>query len=141
MERAARKEGNKMSSDFGEIEHLKVSQKGPDDFVSKADQAAERTLYDELSHARPGWGFLMEEAGEIEGEPGKPRFIVDPLDGPSNFLHAIPQFAVSISVQEPKLAGGWSAVTAAPVYQPVTDENTWAARGRGAGLPAPPPPR
>src|SRR3546814_7255958 len=107
IERAARKAGTKLRRDFGEIEHLQVSQKGPADFVSKADQAAERTLYDELSHARPGWGFLMEEAGEIEGEPGKPRFIVDPLDGTSNFLHAIPQFAVSIAVQEPKLGGGW----------------------------------
>ena len=73
--------------------------------MSKADQAAERTLYDELTHARPGWGFLMEEAGEIEGEPGKPRFIIDPLDGTSNFLHAIPQFAISIAVQEPKPRG------------------------------------
>src|SRR3546814_4091545 len=84
------------------MQHLQVSQKGPADFVSKADQAAERTLYDELTHARPGWGFKMEEAGEIEGDPGKPRFIIDPLDGTSNFLHAIPHFAISIAVQEPK---------------------------------------
>ncbi len=134
MERAARKAGTKLRRDFGEIEHLQVSQKGPADFVSKADQAAERTLYDELTHARPGWGFLMEEAGEIEGEPGKPRFIIDPLDGTSNFLHAIPQFAISIAVQEPKLGGGWGDVTAGLIYQPVTDESYWAERGRGAWL-------
>lgn len=134
MERAARKAGAKLRRDFGEIEHLQVSQKGPADFVSKADQAAERTLYDELSYARPGWGFLMEEGGDIPGDAGKPRFIVDPLDGTSNFLHAIPHFAISIAVQEPKPDGSWGDVTAALVYQPVTDESYWAERGRGAWL-------
>src|SRR3546814_2626582 len=103
MERAARKAGTKLRRDFGEVEHLQVSQKGPADFVSKADQAAERTLYDELTHARPGWGFKMEEAGEIEGDPGKPRFIIDPLDGTSNFLHAIPHFAISIDRKSTRL--------------------------------------
>ena len=134
IERAARKAGAKLRRDFGEIEHLQVSQKGPADFVSKADQAAERTLYDELCYARPGWGFVMEEAGIIEGEPGKPRFIVDPLDGTSNFLHAIPHFSISIAVQEPRPDGSWGDVTAALVYQPVTDESYWAERGRGAWL-------
>ena len=134
MERAARKAGTKLRRDFGEIEHLQVSQKGPADFVSKADQAAERTLYDELGRDRPGWGFVLEEGGIIEGEPGKPRFIIDPLDGTSNFLHAIPHFAISIAVQEPKPGGGWGDVTAALVYQPVTDESYWAERGRGAWL-------
>src|SRR3546814_11730383 len=76
----------------------------------------------------------MEEAGGIGEEPGKPRFIVDPLDGTSNFLHAIPQFAVLIAVQEPTLGGGWGDVTAALVYQPVTDESYWAESGRGAWL-------
>src|SRR3546814_16447602 len=70
----------------------------------------------------------MEEAGEIEGDPGKPRFIIDPLDGTSNFLHAIPHFAISIAVQEPKPGGGWGDVTAALVYQHVTDESSWAER-------------
>jgi myo-inositol-1(or 4)-monophosphatase len=134
MERAARKAGAKLRRDFGEIEHLQVSQKGPADFVSKADQAAERTIYDELCYARPGWGFLMEEGGDIAGEAGKPRFIVDPLDGTSNFLHAIPHFAISIAVQEPRPDGSWGDVTAALVYQPVTDESYWAERGRGAWL-------
>ncbi|WP_292959577.1 inositol monophosphatase family protein [Novosphingobium sp. UBA1939] len=135
MERAARKAGTRLRRDFGEVEHLQVSRKGPADFVSKADQAAERTIWDELRQARPDWGFLMEEGGEIAGEPGKPRFIVDPLDGTSNFLHGIPHFAISIAVQEPTLDGrGWGEVTAGIVYQPVTDESFWAEKTRGAWL-------
>lgn len=135
MEKAARKAGGKLRRDFGEIEHLQVSRKGPSDFVSKADRVAERTIWDELKAARPGWGFLMEEGGEIAGEEGKPRFIVDPLDGTSNFLHGIPHFAISIAAQEPKLDGsGWGEVTAAVVYQPVTDETFWAEKSRGAWL-------
>ena len=135
MERAARRAGGRLRRDFGEIEHLQVSRKGPSDFVSKADRAAERTLYDELKQARPDWGFLLEEAGEIAGEPGKPRWIVDPLDGTSNFLHGIPHFAISIAAQEPKLDGsGWGDVTAAVIYQPITDETFWAEKNRGAWL-------
>ena len=99
MEKAARKAGQRLRRDFGEVEHLQVSRKGPADFVSKADQAAERTIYDELRAARPDWGFLLEEAGEIPGDPGKPRWVIDPLDGTSNFLHGIPHFAVSIAAQ------------------------------------------
>ena len=96
MERAARRAGGRLRRDFGEVEHLQVSRKGPADFVSKADQIAERTIYDELRQARPDWGFLLEEAGEIDLDPSKPRWVVDPLDGTSNFLHGIPHFAVSI---------------------------------------------
>ncbi|WP_120717857.1 inositol monophosphatase family protein [Tsuneonella amylolytica] len=135
MEKAARKAGGKLRRDFGEVEHLQVSRKGPSDFVSKADRQAERAIWDELKVARPGWGFLMEEGGEIDGDEGKPRFIVDPLDGTSNFLHGIPHFAVSIAVQEPKLDGsGWGEVTAGVVYQPITDETFWAEKSRGAWL-------
>ncbi|MCB2066736.1 MAG: inositol monophosphatase [Erythrobacter sp.] len=135
MEKAARKAGGRLRRDFGEIEHLQVSQKGPADFVSKADQAAERTIYDELRQARPGWGFLMEEAGEIDMTLDQPRWIVDPLDGTSNFLHGIPHFAVSIAVQEPKLDGsGWGDVVAGVIYQPITDETFWAEKSRGAWL-------
>ena len=135
IEKAARKAGQRLRRDFGEIEHLQVSRKGPADFVSKADQAAERTLYDELRAARPGWGFLFEEAGTVEGDPDKPRFVIDPLDGTSNFLHGIPHFAISIAVQEPRLDGkGWGDVTAALVYQPITDESFWAEKSRGAWL-------
>ena len=140
MEKAARKAGQRLRRDFGEVEHLQVSRKGPADFVSKADQASERTLWDELRAARPGWGFELEEGGTIAGEPGKPRFIIDPLDGTSNFLHGIPHFAISIAVQEPALDGkghdgsGWGDVTAGIVYQPITDESFWAEKNRGAWL-------
>lgn len=135
MEKAARKAGGRLRRDFGEIEHLQVSRKGPADFVSKADQASERTIYDELLAARPEWGFLMEEAGEILGDPTKPRWIVDPLDGTTNFLHGIPHFAISIAVQEPRLDGqGWGEVTAGLIYQPITDESFWAEKSRGAWL-------
>ena len=135
MEKAARKAGGRLRRDFGEVEHLQVSHKGPADFVSKADRIAKRTIYDELLAARPDWGFVMEEAGVIEGDENKPRWIVDPLDGTSNFLHGIPHFAISIAVQEPKLGGGgWGDVTAAVVYNPVTDETFWAEKSRGAWL-------
>ena len=135
MEKAARKAGQRLRRDFGEVEHLQVSRKGPADFVSKADRAAERTIYDELLAARPDWGFLLEEAGEIPGDPTKPRWIVDPLDGTSNFLHGIPHFAISIAAQEPRLDGsGWGDVIAGLVYQPITDESFWAEKARGAWL-------
>ncbi|MGB3710329.1 MAG: inositol monophosphatase family protein [Erythrobacter sp.] len=135
MERAARKAGGRLRRDFGEVEHLQVSRKGPADFVSKADMRAERALYDELSHARPGWGFVLEEAGIIEGDEGKPRWIIDPLDGTSNFLHGIPHFAISIGVQEPRPDGtGWGEVTAAVIYHPINDETYWAEKTRGAWL-------
>ena len=135
MERAARKAGGRLRRDFGEVQHLQVSRKGPSDFVSKADRNAERTIYEELKLARPDWGFLLEESGEIPGLEGKPRFVVDPLDGTTNFLHGIPHFAVSIAVQEPALDGsGWGEITAALVYQPITDESFWAEKNRGAWL-------
>ena len=133
MDRAARKAGGKLRRDFSEVQHLQVSRKGPADFVSKADRAAERTLYDELLKARPDWGFLLEEAGEIAGDPAKPRWIIDPLDGTSNFLHGIPHFAISIAVEEP-LANGKREITSALVYQPLTDESFWAEKGRGTWL-------
>lgn len=135
MERAARKAGARLRRDFGEVEKLQVSRKGPSDFVSKADEAAERIIYDELVKARPDWGFLLEEAGEIDPNPDQPRWVIDPLDGTSNFLHGIPHFAISIAVQEPKLdRSGWGEVTAAVVYQPVLDETYWAEKTRGAWL-------
>ena len=135
MEKAARKAGGRLRRDFGEVEHLQVSRKGPADFVSKADLRAERTIYDELLQARPDWGFVLEEAGTIEGAPDKPRWIIDPLDGTSNFLHGIPHFAISIAAQEPRLDGkGWGDVIAAVVYQPIIDETFWAEKTRGAWL-------
>lgn len=129
MERACRKAAPRLRRDFGEVSQLQVSRKGPADFVSQADKAAERTLLEELQKARPGWGFVLEEGGEIPGEEeNSPRFIIDPLDGTSNFLHGIPHFAISIGVEHMGVA------LAGMVYQPLTDETFWAERGRGAWL-------
>ena len=133
IERAARKAAPRLRRDFNEVQHLQVSRKGPADFVSQADQRCERTLYDELSKARPDWGFVMEEGGTIEGDPSKPRFIIDPLDGTSNFLHGVPHFCISIAVEEP-MPNGKREITTALVYQPLTDESFWAEKGRGAWL-------
>ncbi|HZF94905.1 MAG TPA: inositol monophosphatase family protein [Allosphingosinicella sp.] len=135
MQKAARKAAPRLRRDFGEVEQLQVSRKGPADFVSMADKLAEETVMEELRHARPDWGFLMEEAGEVQGAPGKPRWVLDPIDGTSNFLHGIPHFAISIAVQESKPGGnGWGEVTQGLVYQPLTDESFWAEKGRGAWL-------
>ena len=133
MERAARKAAPRLRRDFNETQELQVSRKGPADFVSQADRQAEQTLYEELKRARPDWGFLGEEGGVIEGDPTKPRWIVDPLDGTTNFLHGLPHFAISIAVEEPK-PGGRTEITQGLVYQPLTDESFWAEKGRGAWL-------
>jgi len=135
MTRAARKAAPRLRRDFGEVEQLQVSRKGPADFVTLADQQAEATLVEELRHARPDWGLLLEEGGAVAGDPNKPRWIVDPIDGTSNFLHSIPHFAISIAVQEPKPGGnGWGELTQGLVYNPLTDESFWAEKGRGAWL-------
>jgi len=133
MTRAARKAAPRLRRDFGEVEQLQVSRKGPADFVSMADKRAEATIVEELRTARPDWGMLLEEGGAIEGNPDKPRWIVDPLDGTTNFLHGLPHFAISIAVEEPRPGGG-REITQGLVYQPLTDESFWAERGRGAWL-------
>ncbi len=134
MQKAARKAAPRLRRDYNEVEQLQVSRKGPADFVSMADKRAEATVLDELRHARPGWGFVLEEGGTIEGDPAKPRWLIDPIDGTSNFLHGIPHFAIAIAVQEPKPGGGWGEVTQGLIYQPLTDESFWAEKGRGAWL-------
>ena len=133
MQRAARKAAPRLRRDFGEVEQLQVSRKGPGDFVSMADKRAEATIVEELRNARPDWGMLLEEGGEVAGNPDKPRWIVDPLDGTTNFLHGVPHFSISIAVEERK-AGGGSEISHALVYQPLTDESFWAEKGRGAWL-------
>ena len=133
MDRAVRKAAPRLRRDFGEVEQLQVSRKGPADFVSMADKRAEQTIVDELRYARPDWGMLLEEGGEVEGNPDKPRWIVDPLDGTTNFLHGIPHFAISIAVEE-KRPDGRTEISHAMVYQPLTDESFWAEKGRGAWL-------
>jgi len=133
MQRAVRKAAPRLRRDFGEVEQLQVSRKGPADFVSMADKRAEQTIVEELRNARPDWGLLLEEGGEIAGNPGKPRWVVDPLDGTTNFLHGIPHFSISIAVEE-KRPDGRSEITHGMIYQPVNDEEFWAEKGRGAWL-------
>ncbi len=134
MDRAARKAAPRLRRDFNEVQQLQVSRKGPADFVSMADHRAEETLVEELKRARPDWGFLLEEGGEIAGDPSKPRWIIDPLDGTSNFLHGLPHFAISIAVEEPRAGKERGEITQGLVYQPLTDESFWAEKGRGAWL-------
>lgn len=134
MQRAARKAAPRLRRDFGEVEQLQVSKKGPGDFVTIADKRSEQTIVEELRNARPDWGMLLEEGGEVAGDPTKPRWIVDPLDGTTNFLHGIPHFSISIAVEERKPDGSPGEVSAGLVYQPVTDESFWAEKGRGAWL-------
>lgn len=133
MQRAAHKAAPRLRRDFGEVAHLQVSRKGPADFVSMADKRAEQSIADELRYARPDWGLVLEEAGEVAGDPAKPRWIVDPLDGTTNFLHGLPHFAISIAVEE-KRPDGRPEITHSLVYQPLTDESFWAEKGRGAWL-------
>ena len=128
MIRAAKRAARGLVRDFGEVEQLQVSQKGPADFVSIADTRAERTLYEELSHARPGYGFLMEESGAKAGTDPDHRWLVDPLDGTANFLHGIPHFCISIGLQRE------DEVIAGVIYDPVKDETFWADKGLGAFL-------
>ncbi|HHY49786.1 MAG TPA: inositol monophosphatase [Alphaproteobacteria bacterium] len=128
MVQAAIKAGRSLARDFGEVENLQVSLKGPADFVSNADRRAEQIIFDELRKARPTYGFLMEERGAIEGTDGQHRWIVDPLDGTTNFLHGVPLFAVAIALER---AG---EIVASLVYNPVMDELFTAERGGGAWL-------
>ena len=134
MTRAVRKAAPRLRRDFSEVEQLQVSRKGPADFVTLADERTERTIVEELRHARPDWGLYLEEGGTIDGDPAKPRWILDPIDGTSNFIHGIPHFAISVAVQEPRPGGGWGEISHALVYQPLSDETFWAEKGRGAWL-------
>jgi len=134
MQKAARKAAPRLRRDFNEVEQLQVSRKGPADFVSMADRQAEKTIVEELRHARPDWRLTLEEGGSIDGDPDKPRWIVDPLDGTTNFLHGIPHFSISIAVEDPRGPQGRPEITQALVYQPLTDESFWAEKGRGTWL-------
>ncbi|MDR6816964.1 myo-inositol-1(or 4)-monophosphatase [Neorhizobium sp. 2083] len=126
MVQAALKAGKSLSRDFGEVQNLQVSVKGPGDFVSQADMKAEKIVRDELMKARPTYGFLGEESDELKGTDGAHRWIVDPLDGTTNFLHGIPQFAVSIALERN------GEVVAGVVFNPATDELFTAEKGGGA---------
>ncbi|MQB21308.1 inositol monophosphatase [Agrobacterium tumefaciens] len=128
MVQAALKAGKSLSRDFGEVQNLQVSVKGPSDFVSQADLKAEKIVREELMKARPTYGFLGEEGGEEIGTDGAHRWIVDPLDGTTNFLHGIPQFAVSIGLERS------GEIVAGVIFNPATDELYTAERGGGAFL-------
>lgn len=128
MVNAVMKAGRGLSRDFGEVQNLQVSVKGPGDFVSQADLKAEKTLREELQRARPSFGFLMEESGVVNGSDPQHRWIIDPLDGTTNFLHGIPSFAISVALESQ------GRLVAAVIYNPATDELFTAERGGGAFL-------
>ncbi len=126
MAMAADKAGRQLVRDFGEVEQLQVSRKGPADFVSSADTRAEKILRKSLMQAHPDFGLLMEESGETKGGDSRHRWIVDPLDGTTNFLHGLPHFCISIALERD------GQVIAGIVYDPIKDELFWAERGLGA---------
>jgi myo-inositol-1(or 4)-monophosphatase len=130
MIRAAFAAAKGLKRDFGEVEQLQVSEKGPGDFVSRADIMAERVLRKELERTRPDYGFLGEEGGEIKGD-GRNRWIADPLDGTTNFLHGVPHFAISLALERD------GEVIAGVIYQPISDELFWAEKGSGAFIDTP----
>lgn len=133
MHNAANKAAKRLLRDFMEVENLQVSVKGPGDFVSQADIRAETTLREELEKARPGYAFLMEESGASGSDKWSWRWIVDPLDGTTNFLHGIPHWAISIALEK-RLPDGSSEINAAAIYSPVNGEMFWAEKGVGAYL-------
>jgi len=128
MMKAARRAGRTLLKDFGEVENLQVSMKGAGDFVSRADIAAEKIIRDELMTARPSYGWLAEEAGGAEGRDPTRRWIVDPLDGTTNFLHGLPHFAVSIALEHK------GEIVAGVIFDPVKDELFFAEKGAGAWM-------
>jgi myo-inositol-1(or 4)-monophosphatase len=128
MTDAVRKAARGLTRDFGELSELQVSKKGPADYVSAADTKAEQVLFEALTAARPGYGFLGEERGLIEGTDKTHTWIADPLDGTTNFLHAIPHFAITVALQREGL------IVAGVTYNPASNELYWAERGKGCFL-------
>ncbi len=126
MSNAAIKAGRGLKRDFGEIGHLQVSMKGPGDFVSLADKRAEKTLYEELARARPGYGFVMEESGRVEGTDKSHTWHIDPLDATTNFLHAIPMFSISLALERD------GQIMAGVIYNPADDDIYVTEKGQGA---------
>jgi myo-inositol-1(or 4)-monophosphatase len=128
MVAAARKAGRGLIRDFGEVENLQVSMKGPADFVTTADQRTERILVEELKRARPGYPFLLEESGVIDGPDKSHRFIIDPLDGTTNFMHGIPHFAISIALERE------GQIVSGVIFNPVANDLFVGEKGHGAYL-------
>jgi myo-inositol-1(or 4)-monophosphatase len=126
MVRAAEKAGRNLTRDFGEVENLQVSRKGPADFVTAADKRAEEIIFEELKKARPDYSFLMEESGEVKGNDSENRWIVDPLDGTHNFMHGLPHWCVSIALESK------GRIEAGVIYDPIKEEVFRAERSGGA---------
>ncbi len=133
MQNAAQRAAKRLLRDFNEVEQLQVSVKGPGDFVCQADLRAEQILRDDLNKARPGYAFLLEESGAFGADNWSWRWVVDPLDGTTNFLHGIPHWAISIGLEH-RLPDGSSEVVSGLVYAPAVDEMFWAEKGAGAYL-------
>jgi len=131
MSAAAIKAGKGLMRDFGEVDQLHISRKGASNFVTKSDIRTEKLLQKELSAARPGFGFLMEEGGEVAGKDPSYRWIIDPLDGTSNFIHAIPYFCISIGLEK-RSANGESEIIAGVIFDPSHNELFSAEKGKGA---------
>ena len=128
MIKAAKKASRGLRRDFNELENLQVMTKGPADFVTASDIRTQQIIYDELSYAKPDWSFVMEESKPIKGKESKSRFIIDPIDGTTNFMHGNPNFAISIAAEVN------DRLEAALIYSPITDEMFIAERGKGAFL-------
>ena len=128
MTDAVMKAARGLKRDFGEVENLQVSRKGPGNFVTNADRRAEQTLRESLEKARPGYGLVMEEAGVVEGSDKSHRWHIDPLDGTTNFLHGLPQFCISVGLERE------GQIVAGVIYDPIKDELFVAERGKGAYL-------
>lgn len=126
MIRAVEKAGRNLTRDFGEVEHLQVSRKGPADFVTAADTRAEEIIFEELKKMRPDYSFLMEESGEVKGNDTENRWIIDPLDGTHNFMHGLPHWCVSIALESK------GRIEAGVVYNPISEEIFRAERSGGA---------
>ncbi len=130
---AVQKTGRRLLRDFGDVEQLQVSAKGPGDFVSQADLRAEQALREDLARARPGWSFLGEEGGETGNTDWEWRWVIDPLDGTTNFLHAIPHWCISVGVEK-RISADKTEIMAGCIYNPVANELFWAEKGVGAFL-------
>ena len=128
MQKAAKKASRGLRRDFNELENLQVKTKGPANFVTASDIRTQKIIYDELSYAKPDWSFVMEESKPIENKNTKARFIVDPIDGTTNFMHGNPNFAISIAAEIN------DRLEAAIIYSPITDEMFVAERGKGSFL-------
>lgn len=126
MIRAAEKAARSLRRDFGEVENLQISTKGPGDFVSAADRRAEEIIFENLKRDKPEYGFLMEENGAVEGSNPDYRWIIDPLDGTTNFLHGIPHWCISIALEHK------GEIIAGIIHDPVKDEMFIAEKGQGA---------